>query len=157
MGFLEDILLGSIAKGVNVCAFEKMWSACDHATPLFLRFTPHISFPSMQKPTIVFINLSLLACIVILATLALSGGVPPDVVPHLIVVALFALGLIASVNWYVYNSMHCNAMQCTPTHSYYCRRCRYRVVSQTGTVSSDAQRKEIFGDRQEETIEKKID
>lgn len=60
-----------------------------------------------------------MSCILLLGSLAVSGGVPPDVVPHLAVVAFFALGLLASVNW---------------------------VVRQTGTVSPEDQRKEIFGE-----------
>ncbi|KAL4522586.1 hypothetical protein Ndes2526B_g01062 [Nannochloris sp. 'desiccata'] len=92
MGFLEDILLGSISKGVN-------------------------------NATLIFINFSLVGCIALLAGLIFSGGIPPDVVPHLAIVLFFAIGLTISVNW---------------------------VVSQTGTVSPIEQRKEIFGGPEEE-------
>lgn len=41
MGFLEDILLGSIAKGVNVSIYFKMQRASDHAESTFAQNYAH--------------------------------------------------------------------------------------------------------------------
>ena len=53
-----------------------------------------------QQPTVVVLNAALLACIALLVFLLSTSLVHnPPLVPHFAVLLVFAVGLLASVNW----------------------------------------------------------
>ena len=53
----------------------------------------------MQKPTLFLFNLASVGCALTFGALVFTDGAPPELLPHLAVLLLFAVGLIASVNW----------------------------------------------------------
>lgn len=55
----------------------------------------------LQRPTVVFINGSLVLGVALISAGLSSGDLPQDVVLHFIVLLLLMLGLLASFNWYV--------------------------------------------------------
>lgn len=72
-----------------------------------------------NKPTLVLLNTCLLACIFVCASLFVPAlGLPRELLPHIAVLLVLAAGLLASINW---------------------------LVTQTGTVSPEEQRRELFG------------
>ncbi len=103
MNVIEDIILGSISKGVNVRRRYPCPSRRSSDRPKIVpspALYSHRNLPLLpQKPTLALLNLSLCGCIVLLCSLVFGAGVPPDVLPHLVVLLFFALGLIISVNW----------------------------------------------------------
>ena len=53
-----------------------------------------------QQPTVVLLNSALVACIALLVFLLYTSLVHnPPLVPHFAVLLVFAVGLLASVNW----------------------------------------------------------
>mmetsp|Transcript_4039 Transcript_4039/g.8170 ORF Transcript_4039/g.8170 Transcript_4039/m.8170 type:complete len:93 (+) Transcript_4039:32-310(+) len=55
----------------------------------------------INRPTVVFINGSLVMGVALISASLSSGDLPQDVALHFIVLLLLMLGLLASFNWYV--------------------------------------------------------
>lgn len=105
MPLLEDLVAGALTSGVNVSLSRlhsrqappsrhppsPTWASLHHFVP---------AMPPLQKPTLLVLNLSLVGCVLILVSLLfVTASSAPDLLPHLAVLLVFALGLIASVNW----------------------------------------------------------
>ena len=121
----------------------------------------------LQKPTVLLLNAALLACIALLVFLLGTSVVHnSSLALHFGVLLVFAVGLLASVNWCAREAVsRCHGLlpsamrgsarrECTPklvactwslVHRVIAGPSLRRVLSQVGIVSAEEQRKQLFG------------
>jgi hypothetical protein len=102
MGWLVDIVLGSITRGVNVRAASLITKLCSVKKSHARRPSqccPSLTSRLLQKPTLFLFNLASIGCALTFGALVFTDGTPPELLPHLAVLLLSAVGLVASVNW----------------------------------------------------------
>ena len=94
---LEDVLYGAVSPGVNVSRDPRRLLS-PSPPPKSIEVITYCVLA--QQPTVVFLNAALLACIALLVFLLSTSLVHnPPLAPHFAVLLVFAVGLLASVNW----------------------------------------------------------
>lgn len=101
------MLLGAFSSGVNVRRSRREigWAVLAHACPRGLvNQVIHVitAHPSVQRPTLVLLNVVLACCgLTLVGLLFLVGGASPSLLLHLSLVLLLAVVVAAAINWWV--------------------------------------------------------